>query len=120
VVSSDLEDVGDWPPDDFAASVRGEKDRHEPVAASLYWPLARIASLLEKAGADVANWPLAEYRYRSFYSMRTDALDRFGTHLEQRYSRLEIEQMMRRCGLEDIRFRDGPPYWVACGRKAPA
>lgn len=87
------------------------------IAAGVYWPLARTAALLERAGADVANLPLSEYRYRSFYSMRTDALDRFGTRLEQRFSRVEIEAMMRRCGLHDIRFREGPPFWVACGRK---
>ena len=29
-----------------------------------------------------------------------------------------IEQMMKRCGLKDIRFRESMPYWVACGRKA--
>ena len=36
------------------------------IAAAIYWPLARAASLLEKAGLHVANLPLAEYRYRSF------------------------------------------------------
>jgi SAM-dependent methyltransferase len=90
------------------------------IAAAIYWPLARTASLFEKAGANVSNLPLSEYRYRGFYSMRTDALDRFGTRLEQRFSRTEIEAMMRRCGLDDIRFREGPPYWVACGRKTSA
>ena len=90
------------------------------IAAGVYWPLARTASLVERAGADVADLPLSEYRYRSFYSMRTDALDRFGTRLEQRFSRTEIEAMMRDCGLDDIRFRDGPPYWVACGLKTTA
>ena len=50
--------------------------------------------------------------------MRTDALDRFGTQLEQRFSRREIEAMMQAAGLVDIRFREGLPYWVACGRKA--
>ena len=27
-------------------------------------------------------------------------------------------KMMERCGLKDIRFSDGEPYWVACGIKA--
>jgi ubiquinone/menaquinone biosynthesis C-methylase UbiE len=90
------------------------------IAATIYWPLARTASLLERAGMEVGNFPLSEYRYRGFYSMRTDALDRFGTQLEQRFSREEIEAMMRRCGLEDVRFRDGAPYWVACGNKSPS
>jgi hypothetical protein len=49
--------------------------------------------------------------------MRNDALDRFGTPLEQRFTRSEIEQMMRDAGLSDIRFRDDEPYWVACGRR---
>jgi ubiquinone/menaquinone biosynthesis C-methylase UbiE len=88
------------------------------IAAAVYWPLARSAKLLETAGANAANLPLSEYRYRSFYSMRTDALDRFGTRLEQRFSRSEIGAMMRRSGLSEIRFREAPPYWVACGRKS--
>lgn len=88
------------------------------IAALVYWPLATAARLLEGAGANVGSIPLSEYRYRSFYSMRTDALDRFGTSLEQRFSRDDIEAMMRRCGLEQVRFREAPPYWVACGRKS--
>ena len=88
------------------------------IAALVYWPLARAASTAEKRGRQVGNWPLAEYRYRSFYSMRTDALDRFGTRLEQRFSRAEIERMMRASGLDNIQFRDGPPFWVACGYKS--
>lgn len=87
------------------------------IAAVVYWPLARFAARREDAGADVGNWPLSAYRRASFYTMRTDALDRFGTRLEQRFSREEIERMMRSAGLEDIVFRDAEPYWVACGRK---
>ena len=87
------------------------------IAAVVYWPLARFAARREDAGADVGNWPLSAYRRASFYTMRTDALDRFGTRLEQRFSREEIERMMRSAGLEDIVFRDAEPYWVASGRK---
>jgi hypothetical protein len=50
--------------------------------------------------------------------MRTDALDRFGTRLEHRFSRDQIRSMMLACGLVDIRFSDQTPFWVACGRKA--
>jgi len=88
------------------------------LAATVYWPLTRVALLGERMGANVENLPLAPYRHYSFYTMRTDALDRFGTRLEQRFSRAQIEAMMRRSGLIDITFRDGVPYWVACGRKA--
>jgi hypothetical protein len=65
----------------------------------------------------VSNVPLSAYRRNSFYTMRTDALDRFGTRLEQRFSRAEIARMMRDSGLDDIVFREDVPYWVACGRR---
>jgi ubiquinone/menaquinone biosynthesis C-methylase UbiE len=87
------------------------------AAAVVYWPLARVARAAEKAGRDVSNWPLSAYRSLSFYTMRTDALDRFGTRLEQRFTRSEIERMMLAAGLKDIRFSDREPYWVACGIK---
>src|ERR1700683_5035053 len=47
----------------------------ELFAALVYWPLARRAKLFENLGVDVANWPLSAYRARSYYSMRTDALE---------------------------------------------
>ncbi|MDE2597119.1 MAG: class I SAM-dependent methyltransferase [Sphingomonadales bacterium] len=87
------------------------------LAGLVYWPLARGAALAERLGANVSNLPLSPYRHLTFYSMRTDALDRFGTRLEHRFTRSEIGAMMRRCGLDDIRFREDVPYWVACGRR---
>jgi ubiquinone/menaquinone biosynthesis C-methylase UbiE len=87
------------------------------IAATVYWPLTQTARIVERMGGSVANFPLAEYRHGSFYSMRTDALDRFGTRLEQRFSKAEIEAMMRASGLEHVRFREGPPFWCACGTK---
>ena len=89
----------------------------EVVAAGVYWPLARGARLVERLGADPSGMPLSAYRSLSYYTMRTDALDRFGTRLEQRFSRQQIEQMMKRAGLGQIRFSDTEPYWVAVGRK---
>jgi ubiquinone/menaquinone biosynthesis C-methylase UbiE len=87
------------------------------IAATVYWPLARFSLLAEKAGVDPSYIPLNGYRNRSFYTMRTDALDRFGTRLEQRFSRDQIRQMMIDAGLTDIRFSDTMPFWVACGSK---
>lgn len=87
----------------------------QALAASVYWPLARSARVLERCGLDVSSLPLAYYRDRSFYVMRNDALDRFGTRLEQRFSRKQIEAMMTEAGLTRIQFRDGPPYWCALG-----
>jgi len=87
------------------------------IAATIYWPLSRLAWLLEKWGLDVANIPLSDYRHRAFYSLRTDALDRFGTRLEQRFTREQIITMMTDAGLAEILFHEGVPHWVACGRK---
>jgi ubiquinone/menaquinone biosynthesis C-methylase UbiE len=88
------------------------------IAFTVYWPLARFARLAERLGLRVDNFPLAYYRAKPFYTMRTDALDRFGTQLEQRFSQAEIRVMMESCGLRDIRFRDSAPYWCALGWKA--
>jgi SAM-dependent methyltransferase len=89
------------------------------IAALVYWPLARAAALLSAAGASTATLPLAYYSDKSFYVMRTDAYDRFCTRLEKRFTRAEIEAMMRCGGLEQIRFSDCAPYWCAVGIAAP-
>jgi ubiquinone/menaquinone biosynthesis C-methylase UbiE len=87
------------------------------VAFSIYFPLARCALLMDKLGAKVDSFPLSYYRYRSLYVMRNDALDRFGTRLEQRFTREEIQRMMEEAGLENIEFRKAAPYWCAVGNK---
>ena len=90
----------------------------QAIALMVYWPLARAARLAEKAGRNVRNYPLSWYRDKPFYVLRTDALDRFGTQLERRFTRAEIEAMMEACGLRDVSFSDQPPYWVGIGWKA--
>ncbi|MCW3051487.1 MAG: methylase involved in ubiquinone/menaquinone biosynthesis, partial [Chthonomonadales bacterium] len=87
------------------------------IAATIYWPLARMARFAEKRGRKVDAYPLAYYRHRAFYVMRTDALDRFGTRLEKRFTRKQIESMMTAAGLKDIIFSDHPPHWCAAGIK---
>ena len=88
------------------------------LAAGVYWPLARAAQKLEKAGKNVESFPLSYYRDSSFYTMRTDALDRFGTRLEKRFTKRQIEAMMKAAGLERIRFSNDVPYWCAVGYKS--
>jgi SAM-dependent methyltransferase len=88
------------------------------VAALVYWPLARVARVAERLNIEVPHLPLRSYRFSSFYTMRSDALDRFGTRLEKRFTRAEIEAMMKRAGLVDLVFSNNEPFWVACGRKA--
>lgn len=83
------------------------------MAGLVYWPLARLARGLERYWRLPSNWPLAYYRDKAFYVMRTDALDRFGTRLEHRFTRSEITAMLEASGFTEIRFSDLPPYWCA-------
>jgi len=50
--------------------------------------------------------------------MRTDALDRFGTLIEKRFSKEEITEMMLKSGLKNIVFSSTKPYWCAVGIKS--
>jgi ubiquinone/menaquinone biosynthesis C-methylase UbiE len=86
------------------------------IAVVVYYPLARFALVLEKIGFKVELMPLSAYRNSSFYTMRTDALDRFGTRLEHRFTAQEIEEMMKQSGLNRIVFSDSC-YWCALGYK---
>ena len=86
------------------------------VAVLVYWPLARMAKWVERLGLDVSNFPLAAYRSRSLYVMRTDALDRFGTRIEKRFTREQVQRMMQSAGLENIRFSKSQ-FWCAVGFK---
>lgn len=89
------------------------------LAVLIYFPLARFALFGERLGLKVNNWPLSSYRQISFYTMRTDSRDRFGTPLEQRFTRREITEMMQNAGLTDIQFSESFPFWCAVGRKGP-
>ena len=85
----------------------------DALAIVIYWPLARVARLVERSGREPSFLPLFQYRHRSFYVMRNDALDRFGTRLEKRYSKEEVCDLLEDAGLENAVFSEGPPWWVA-------
>jgi SAM-dependent methyltransferase len=87
------------------------------IAVIVYWPLARIARALEAAGELPGSFPLAYYRDKSFYVMRTDAFDRFCTRLEQRFTKAQIEDMLSSTGFADVRFSQSEPYWCAVATK---
>ena len=61
--------------------------------------------------------PLQAYEDQSFYIIRNDSLDRFGTPLEQRFYRKKIKEMMETAGLTYILFSEQIPYWHATGKK---
>lgn len=87
------------------------------MALIVYYPLARLAYIASFIFKDVSNFPLSLYRDKSFYTMQTDALDRFGTRLEKRYTKKETSMMMEKAGLENILFSENEPYWCAVGFK---
>lgn len=89
----------------------------QAIAVLFYLPLARMALVLDRLHILPDGWPLAYYRDKPFYVLRTDALDRFGTRLEQRFTRDEITAMLVDAGFVDIRFSNRTPFWCATGVK---
>ena len=83
----------------------------------IYWPIARLCASLSKLGLSTRLIPLEAYKDRSFYTMRTDAYDRFCTSLEQRFSRKQIGEMLEQAGFDRIVFSGQVPFWCAVARK---
>ncbi len=90
----------------------------QAIAGLVYWPLARAGGALKRVGALPESWPLKFYVNHSFYVMRTDALDRFGTQLEKRYTKEECIALLERHGFKDVRVSTEMPYWTLCGIRA--
>ena len=84
------------------------------IAALVYWPLARLSKVLSKLGRDTSNLPLHHYADMPFVMLANDALDRFGTSLEQRFSKAEITEMLRAANfdLTTLRFSKIEPFWT--------
>lgn len=92
----------------------------ELIAATIYLPFIFLTRMLIFFNANSKVWskiPLSYYYNKSFYIIRNDARDRFGTPLEQRFSKKEIEKMMINAGLINIVFSENMPYWHAIGQK---
>ncbi len=88
-------------------------------AIIFYMPLilwVRFLIYIDKAKL-AKRMPLSNYYNKPFFIIRNDALDRFGTRLEQRFSKKEIEIMMLSCGLSDVTFSNRAPFYHAIGRK---
>jgi len=87
------------------------------IALTVYFPLAKLSKLMDFLKINIESIPLSYYRNHSFYTMRTDSRDRFGTPLEKRFSKEEIEKMMTDSGLTNIKFSNNQPFWCAVGFK---
>jgi ubiquinone/menaquinone biosynthesis C-methylase UbiE len=90
----------------------------DSIAIFVYWPFSRFSKLISWLGINPSFIPLSFYRDSSFYTLRTDSRDRFGTPLEQRFSKKDILNMMNKAGLTKVKFSDKEPYWVAVGFKS--
>ena len=55
-----------------------------------------------------------------FVMLQNDALDRFGTRLEQRFSKKEIMEMLGLAGfdLSSLKFSDLEPFWTFSVKKS--
>jgi len=89
------------------------------IAGTIYLPLARTSKLLGNKGKDVSNFPLHHYANMPFLMLQNDALDRFGTRLEQRFSKKEITEMLAKAGfdLSTLKFSDVEPFWTFSVKK---
>lgn len=84
------------------------------IAVVIYFPFSIVSRLLKRLFSDKRYYqklPLSYYHDKSILIMRNDALDRFGTRLEKRYSKSSIIELAERCGLTNVKFSDGEPYW---------
>jgi SAM-dependent methyltransferase len=89
------------------------------IAAFIYLPLVSTSRFFSWLGLKklAKKIPLADYSNKAFFVMRNDALDRFGTRLEQRFTRKQVEEMMKNSGLGEIIISDGTPYWHGIGKR---
>ena len=89
------------------------------IATAVYLPLARTSKFLAKRRLNVSNIPLHHYADMPFVMLQNDALDRFGTRLEQRFSKKEITEMLGNAGfdLSTLRFSDIEPFWTFSVKK---
>lgn len=87
------------------------------IATLVYLPLCYLYKLLKFFKINVRNFPLSFYADKSFYIMKTDALDRFGTKVENRFLKIEIEKLLSDNGFKDIIFSSKEPFWHVIAKK---
>jgi SAM-dependent methyltransferase len=89
------------------------------IAIFVYLPFVLWGRFFKMIGLKglAAKIPLNFYQDQTFFVIRNDALDRFGTSLEQRFSRTQITTMMSNAGLTDIVISEGMPFWHAVGKR---
>lgn len=89
------------------------------IAIFLYVPLVVITRIFKlfRLNKISKKIPLHDYCNKSFFMIRNDALDRFGTTLEQRFSKKQVVEMMEKSGLKEIIVSNGSPFYHAIGKR---
>lgn len=90
------------------------------LAFTIYVPFVLISKLATAIGLPskaVDTIPLSWYRDKSIQVIRNDSLDRFGTPLERRFSKKEIQQQLQLLGCSEITFGDKAPFWRVVAKK---
>jgi len=96
-----------------------KKTACDVIAIVIYMPVILVGRFMKWVGLKslAEKMPLNGYQDRSFFIIRNDALDRFGTRLEQRFSKKQVIEMMKKAGLDEIVVSDRFPYWHAVGKR---
>lgn len=89
------------------------------IATVVYMPLVLVVRFFRfiRMKKFAAKLPLGSYYNKTYFVCRTDALDRFGIRLEQRFSEKQVREMMTNAGLQDIIVSQGIPLYHAVGKK---
>ena len=84
------------------------------IALTIYWPMAKISKIAAKFELDNSNLPLHHYSNFPFVFLKNDALDRFGTRIENRFSKGEIEYMLEQAmfNTSTLKFSESEPFYT--------
>ena len=84
------------------------------IALCIYWPMAKISKIATKVGLDNSNFPLHHYANFPFVFLKNDALDRFGTRIENRFGKVEIEYMLEQAQFKTstLKFSESEPFYT--------
>jgi 2-polyprenyl-3-methyl-5-hydroxy-6-metoxy-1,4-benzoquinol methylase len=84
------------------------------IALTIYLPMAKISKIATKFGLDNSNLPLHHYANFPFIFMKNDALDRFGTRIENRFGKVEIEYMLQQAqfNTNTLKFSESEPFYT--------
>lgn len=88
------------------------------IAALIYLPLIVLSKVIGSISKSAAKkMPLSYYRNKSWRIIRNDARDRFGTPLEQRFTKEQITAMLQKSGMKKVVFSPNAPYWHCIAEK---